>query len=319
MKKILITYPLPSKCLMPYKTEFDITVPQHQLSYEELEERIADFHGLFLIGGKCDARLLEAGSKLQAVANFGVGYDNIDWGYATKKNIAVINTPTQVTEATAEHCIALMMAVMRSTSYYDRFVRKGSWQTAPFSAQSSLIAGATLGIIGFGRIGRKISQKARGLGMKVIYHDKVRAEESVEKEYQAAYCTMEKLLEHSDCITLNVPYTPENYHFINRDLLKKMKKSAYLINGARGPVVEESALIEALQSGWIKGAGLDVYEFEPHISPTLLTLENVVMTPHIASAVPETRIGMAGEALKGITGVLRGGKPYNVINPQVLR
>lgn len=318
MKKILVTHPVPPSCLEAYEKEFSITVPENKLLYEEILEAAAQYDGLFLVGAVCDAKLLDAAVNLKVVANFGVGYDNIDWKYATQKGIAVVNTPTQVTEATAEHCVALIMAAMRNISYYDRFVRKGLWDVPPFTDEATLIAGSVLGIAGFGRIGKKVCQKAQGLGMQVIYYDKYRADPAIEEEYGVTYCEMDELLRRSDCISLNMPYTPENHHFINEESFKLMKKSAYFVNGARGPVVDEMALVKALKEGWIKGAGLDVFENEPKVTPELLTLENVVMTPHIASATLKSRLGMAAEALDGIAGVLKGEKPYNVINPDVL-
>lgn len=318
MKKILLTHPIPESCIEPYREEFDITIPVKKLSQEEILRIVSDYEALFLIGSQCDKEILEAGGRLKAVANLGVGYDNIDWEYATGKGIAVVNTPTQVTEVTAEHCIALIMAVMRGTCYYDRFVRKGFWDVATFTDQCTMIAGSTLGIVGFGRIGRLVCKKAQGLGMRVIYHDIYRMTGEMEREYRVEYKEMDELLAICDCISLNMPYTPENRHFINRDSFRKMKKDSYLVNCARGPVVDEQALAEALDSGCIKGAGLDVFEDEPHILPELLRADNVVLTPHIASAVLDARIGMAREALDGIAKVLKGEETHNVINPEVL-
>lgn len=318
MKRILLTHPVPEACVEPYQEEFDITMPEKGLSQEDILQLVPDYEALFLIGGRCDKRILEAGSRLKVVANLGVGYDNIEWNYATEKGIVVVNTPNQVTEATAEHCIALIMAAMRGTSYYDRFVRRGLWDVMTFTDQCTMIAGSTLGIVGFGRIGRLVCKKAQGLGMRVVYYDTYRVSKEMEREYQTEYKEMDELFAICDCISLNMPYMPENHHFINGDSFRKMKKDSYLVNCARGPVVDEQALVEALDSGCIKGAGLDVFEYEPQISPELLMMENVVLTPHIASAVLTTRIGMAREALEGITKVLKGEEPYNVINPEVL-
>lgn len=317
MKKILLTHPVPEVCVEPYREQFSLTIPERKLTAEEILDMIPEYEGLFLIGSRCGREVLEAGVRLEAVGNFGVGYDNVDVKSASERGVAVINTPTQVTEATAEHCVALIMAVMRGTSYYDRFVRAGNWDVPPFTDRCTLIAGSTLGIIGFGRIGRRICRKAQGLGMQVMYHDKYRISPEEEREYQVTYKEMDELLACCDCISLNMPYTPENHHLINRESFKKMKNTAYLVNGARGPVVDERALVEALQQKEIRGAGLDVFECEPRISPELLGMENVVLTPHIASAALSTRIGMAREALDGITAVLQGEIPYNVVNPQI--
>ena len=317
MKKILLTYPVPEMCVEPYREQFSLTIPENKLTEEQILEMIPEYEGLFLIGSRCGREILEAGVRLEAVGNFGVGYDNVDWKAATGRGIAVVNTPTQVTEATAEHCVALIMAVMRQTSYYDRFVRAGNWDVPPFTDRCTLIAGSILGIIGFGRIGRRICRKAQGLGMQVMYYDKYRISPEEEQEYQVTYREMDDLLSSCDCISLNMPYTPENYHLIDSDSFDKMKSTSYLVNGERGPVVDEKALVEALRQGKIRGAGLDVFDCEPRISPELMVMENVVLTPHIASAAFSTRIGMAREAMDGITAVLRGERPYNVINPQI--
>ena len=208
---------------------------------------------------------------------------------------------------------------MRGIARYDREVRRGEWNSPNFADIDCEVYGRTLGIMGFGRIGKMVCRKAQGLGMRVIYYDKFRASQEVEKEYDVTYMEFDEVVKNSDCITLHMPYIPENHHIINQEVFQKMKDSAYLVNAARGAVVDEKALAEALASKVIKGAGLDVYEDEPNVSPELLKLDNVTLTPHIASCTLKARMGMCEEALKGITDVLNGEKPYNVVNPEVLK
>lgn len=319
MKKILLSRPVPEECVSPYRDRYELAIPEAPLSYEEALKLVPDCDAYFVLSNKGDKAVLDAGKKLKAIANFGVGYDNIDWKYATEKGIAVVNTPTQVTDATAEHTVALMMSVMRGITRYDHEVRSDIWNSPTFSDRNSELTDRTLGIIGFGRIGKQVCRKAQGLGMKVVYYDKFRSSPEVEKEFGVTYMEFDDVLKAADCITLHMPYLPENRHLFDLDTLKKMKKGAYLINCARGPIVDEADLAAALQEGIIKGAGLDVYEFEPKVSSELKKLENVVLTPHAASCTLKARLGMAREALSGIAGVLEGQRPYNVINPQVLK
>lgn len=321
MKKILISQWVPAEWIAMYDGIYEIVTPSMEkraYSYEEVYDMIEDYDAYFIMGNTGDKSLIDKAKKLKVIANFGVGYNNIDWNYATKVGLPVVNTPTTVTEATAEHAVALIMATMRGIARYDREVRRGIWNSPNFSDLNCEVYGRTLGIIGFGRIGKMVCQKAKGLGMHVIYYDLFRASEEIEKEYQATYMSFDEVIKNSDCITLHMPYVPENHHIIHAETFRQMKKSAYLINAARGPVVDEKALAAALKSGEIKGAGLDVFEDEPNVSPELLELDNVTLTPHIASCTLKTRRNMCAEALSGIAGVLEGDKPYNVINPEVL-
>ncbi|WHH57139.1 NAD(P)-dependent oxidoreductase [Petroclostridium sp. X23] len=318
MKKILVSQCVPEECLVPFRNHYEFTMPKTKFTYEEVLEKIAEYNAYFIVGNRADKKLLDAGKKLKVVANFGVGYDNIDWQYATEKGIAVVNTPNKVTEATAEHAVVLIASSMRGVARYDREVRAGIWNAPMFSDIDTEIAGRTLGIIGFGRIGKTVCQKAQGLGMNVVYYDKFRASEEIEKEYGVEYYPFDKVLEISDCITLHMPAIPQNYKLFEKGVFKKMKKGAYLVNTARGSIVDEIALAEALKTGTIKGAGLDVFENEPEVNPELLKLDNVILTPHIASCTMKARLGMAHEALDGIVGVLEGRKPSNVVNSPVL-
>lgn len=322
MKKILISEWVPGECLAPYEGKYQFTLPsreKHAFTYEEVYDMVADYDAYFILDNEGDRKMIDKAVNLKVIANFGVGYNNIDWQYATQVGLPVVNTPTTVTEATAEHAVALLISTMRGIARYDREVRQGIWNSPNFSNIDCEVYGRTLGIMGFGRIGKMVCKKAQGLGMKVVYYDKFRASEEIEKEYDVTYMSFEDVVKVSDCITLHMPYIPENYHIINAGTFKQMKDSAYLINAARGPVVDEKALAEALRRKEIKGAGLDVFEDEPNVSPELLELDNVTLTPHIASCTLKARMGMCAEALRGITGVLEGEKPYNVVNPEVLK
>lgn len=320
-QKILVSRKVPGECLTPYEDEFIFTMPESSdvdFSYTDILGMIPEYDAYFEIDTVADKPVFDAAKKLRVIANFGVGYDKIDWKYATELGISVLNTPTQVTEATAELSVALMMAVMRGIPCYDKEVRRGIWDSPLFSDRNTQISGSTLGIIGFGRIGRFVCRKATGLGMNVVYYDQYRASGEVEAEYNAAYMTFDEVLENSDCISLHTPYLPENHHIFNAAAFAKMKPSAYFINAARGKLVDEPALCDALQKGVIKGAGLDVFEEEPAVYPGLLTLDNVVLTPHVASLTMRSRIAMCNEALQGIVAVLRGEIPHNVVNSTVL-
>ena len=319
MKKILFSAPIPVEAVEEYKKDFELTVPEKKLTYEEVMKIIADYDAYMTLAAKGDKNLLDAAKNLKAIANFGVGYDNIDWKYATEKGIAVVNTPTQVTDATAEHTVALIVDTMRGIARFDREVRKGIWDAPLFPDRNQAISGSVLGVVGFGRIGKLVTKKAQGLGMTVIYYDMFRAKPEVEKEFDVVYKELDDVVKEADCITLHVPYVPENHHLFNAERISKMKKTAYLVNCSRGPVVDEHALAEALKNNVIKGAGLDVFEDEPHPIPELLTLENVVLTPHAASGTMKARVGMLKEAVSGMAGVLKGEIPYNVVNPQVLK
>jgi lactate dehydrogenase-like 2-hydroxyacid dehydrogenase len=211
------------------------------------------------------------------------------------------------------------MAVMRGIARSDKEMRRGLWNSPLFSDDNSLIYGSTLGILGFGRIGKAVCRRARGLHMQVVYYDPCRADKETEKEYGAAYLPFADVLRTSDCVTLHMPYTKENHHLFQAETFAVMKPSAYFINAARGKLVEESALCAALRGGVIKGAGLDVFEFEPTVSAELRMLENVVLTPHTGSLTMRSRIAMCHEALEGIDAVLQGKMPDNAVNPIVFK
>ena len=322
MKKILISEWVPEDCLSPYKEQFEFELPskeKHMFSYDELLTKAADVDALFILDNDGDKQLIDAAKNLKVIANFGVGYDNIDWKYATTIGLPVVNTPTQVTEATAEHTATLIASTMRSIAKYDRDVRRGIWESPNFDDCNTQIEGSTLAVLGFGRIGKRVCRKMQGFGMNVIYYDKFRASKEVEEEFGVQYVEFDDALEKADCVTLHMPYIPENHHLFSAETFAKMRNSAYFVNCARGKIVDEQALADALKNGVIKGAGLDVFEDEPNVNSDLLKLPNVTLTPHIASLTMKARVGLCNEALACITGVLKGEKPSNVVNKEVFK
>lgn len=289
-------------------------------SKDELLEAVKGRQALLcLLTDPIDSEVIEAGDQLKIIANFAVGYDNIDIVAATKKGIMVTNTPGVLTETTADMAWALLMSLARRIVEADEFVREGRFKRwEPKLLLGYDIHGKTLGIIGFGRIGRAVAKRAKGFGTKVLYHDLQRADPETERTIGVEYVDLEILLELSDFITLHIPLNPKTHHLIGRRELKAMKPTALLINTSRGPVVDEGALIQALNKGLIVGAALDVYENEPHVPSGLRELPNVVLTPHIASGSIETRSKMAKMAAENIIATMHGQQPPNLVNTDVL-
>lgn len=239
------------------------------------------------------AGMIASAPDLKLIANFGVGYNNIDLEACKARGIRVTNTPQPVIEPTAELAFALMICVARRIAEFDRSLRNSTCQ--PMAVMNNLshsLYGKTLGIIGLGRIGQALARRAVASGMSILYHNRHRLPEEIEAQYGARYVDLGTLLQDSDFVSLNLPYTPEAHHIIGKQELGMMKRSAYLINTARGAHVDEQALVEALRSGIIAGAAMDVYEHEPQISPELLTLPNVVLSPHTGTGTWEGRIAM---------------------------
>lgn len=242
---------------------------------------------------KVSRQMIDAMPHLRLIANFGAGYNNIDLEACQERGIRVTNTPQPVIEPTAELAFALMINIARRVSEFDRAIRSGTGQSmAVMNNLSHSLYGKTLGIIGMGRIGQALARRAVASGMQIIYHNRHRLSDEIEQKYHATYVDFQTLLQDSDFVSLNLPYTPEVHHLIGKPELGMMKRTAYLINTARGAHVDEQALIEALKSGIIAGAALDVYEHEPTISSELLTLPNVVLSPHTGTGTWEGRIAM---------------------------
>ena len=270
---------------------------------------------------KVSREMIEAMPKLQLIANFGAGYNNIDLEACKERSIRVTNTPQPVIEPTAELAFALMIDIARRVSEFDRVVRSIVPNGCPapeplrFGVMNNLshsLYGKTLGILGMGRIGQALARRAKASGMKIIYNNRHRLSDEIEQTYEATYVDFQTLLQDSDYLSLNLPYTPEVHHIIGKPELGMMKRSAYLINTARGGHVDEVALVEALKSGIIAGAALDVYEFEPKISDELLTLPNVVLSPHTGTGTWEGRIAMCENICDNI--IAFANKDYNNMN-----
>ena len=273
---------------------------------------------LCLLTDKIDSKVMDANPDLKVISNYAVGVDNIDIKAATKRNIPVTNTPGVLTDAVAEHTFALIISIARRIPESDRFTRTGKYKGwEPMLMLGMELKGKTLGIIGLGRIGSGVAERtAKGMGMNVLYND-VKRNPKFERKYKAKYASLNTLLKKADIVSLHVPLLPSTRHLISAKQLRMMKKTAYLINTSRGPVVDEKALVKALKRKEIAGAGLDVYESEPKLAAGLAKLDNVVLTPHIASGTIETREAMSELAAKNILAVLNGKKPLNLVNKEV--
>jgi glyoxylate reductase len=298
----------------------DVHTAETAIPRAELIARLKGRGGLVcLITELIDDALLEACPSLKVVANVAVGFNNVDVAAATRRGVVIANTPDVLTDTTADFAWALLMATARRVVDADRYVREGRWTRWDFSLLwGGDIHGKTLGVVGFGRIGRAVARRALGFGMRVVYQDAVAAEPAIERDLRAGRVDLPELLRESDFVTIHTPLLPETRHLIGPQALRQMKRTAYLINASRGPVVDESALAQALKEGRIAGAGLDVFEDEPHVHPELIGLPNVVLAPHIASASYETRVKMSNLAVDNCLAVLEGKVPPTPVNPEVL-
>lgn len=292
----------------------------HPIKRRALLDAVADKQGLMcMITDTVDVELLEQAPELRMIANFGVGFNNIDVAAASERGIMVSNTPGVLTDATADLAMALIMAVGRRIVEADGHTRAGRFRFwAPFYFLGHEISGKTLGIMGLGRIGQAVARRAAGFDMKLIYHNPRPVAEQMAQQLGVRHVEKDALLKEADFISLHMPLTPETRHIIGARELALMKSTAFLINTARGPVVDEAALVEALQQGRIAGAGLDVYENEPRLTPGLMELSNVVLLPHVGSATSETRRRMANLAVDNLLAGLAGQTPPNCINAQQL-
>ncbi|CAM3582537.1 D-glycerate dehydrogenase [Brevibacillus invocatus] len=303
-------------CQVEMWEEEDIPVPR-----AVLEEKIENIDGLFcLLTETIDEALLQKAKQLKVISNMAVGYNNIDVTAATEKGIFVTNTPGVLTETTADLTFALLMATARRIVEASDFLREGSWKTwSPMLLTGQDIYGATLGIIGMGRIGESLAKRAKGFDMRILYHNRSRKEEA-EKTWGIEYADLDSLLRESDFVCVMTPYTEETRNLIGERELSLMKNSAILINTARGGIVNEAALYEALKQNKIWAAGIDVFEQEP-VSPDhpLLTLPNVVTLPHIGSASIQTRTRMAELAAANLIQGVMGEPPRNRVNQDVVQ
>ena len=317
MPSVLVTRRLPSSVLA--KLEAAATIDLHlgdsAIAPGELRARVADKDALIsLLTDAIDRTVIDAAPKLKIVANVAVGYNNIDIAYATSRGVLVTHTPDVLTESVADFTWAMILAITRRLAEGERVIRRGEWKgwALDFMLGTEL-KGKQLGLVGVGRIGAAVAARAPAFGMRVVYSEP----RDVDLP-NAENMSLDRLLNTSDVVSLHVPLLPETRHLIDRKALARMKRSAYLINTARGPVVDEAALAWALQQHLLAGAALDVYENEPAVHPDLLALDNVLLVPHLASATTETRTAMADLAVENVLAVLAGNPPITPV-PAVQR
>lgn len=319
LNKVFITRPLPREIIDRISTKCQVTMnPQDvRLPFAQLVDACREVEGIVNSSTPISADLVAQAPHLRVISAVAVGYDNIDVEACTRRRILVTNTPGVVTEATADLSFGLLMAVARRLVEADRYVREGHWSQWEFSGMwGTDLAGKTLGVYGFGRIGQAVARRARGFNMRIIYHSVDRPTPERERELGAQYVDLNTLLREADFLSIHVPLAADTHHLIGAAQLAMMKPTAFLINTSRGKVVEEAALVEALQSKKIAGAGLDVFEFEPQIHPALFRMPNVVMTPHMGTATGETRMAMCVMAAENLLAALAGQRPPNLVNPE---
>ncbi|TRZ90898.1 MAG: D-glycerate dehydrogenase [Rhodocyclaceae bacterium] len=323
MKKILISREVYPEVLAHLEQHFEVDyhAVDSPLAPEQLAARLADKDGVLTMPTeRIDAALLAACPRLQAVCNSAVGYNNIDLDACTRAGVMATNTPGVLDDTTADIAWALMLASARHIVAADQWVRAGQWGGWKFKGWLGQdVHHATLGILGMGRIGQAVARRAAGFDMRVIYHNRTRLPAEREAECRARSMDKETLLRESDFLVLMLPYSPETHHAIGAAELAQMKPTAHLINVARGGIVDDAALIEALQARRIAGAGLDVFEGEPALDPRFFALDNVALTPHIGSASSATRMKMAMLAADNLIAALNGRPPPNLLNPLVGR
>ncbi|MFG6468955.1 2-hydroxyacid dehydrogenase [Roseateles sp. BYS87W] len=321
--KILVARRAPAQVLDKLAARFELDVHDGEvpLAPAELQARLRGKVGVYITGTeRITADLLDACPTLKAVCTMTVGYNHVDLDACTARGVLVTNTPDVLTESTADFGFALLMATARRMSEGERLLRAGGWKSWAWDFLAGAeVHGSTLGILGMGRIGQAIARRGRfGFGMNVVYHNRSRLPAQAEAELGARYLSKEALLREADHLVLVLPYSAASHHCMAAPELALMKPTATLINVARGGIVDEDALAAALREGRLAAAGLDVFEGEPQVNPALLTLPNVVLTPHIASATLPTRLAMAQLAADNLIAALTGGSPPTPLNPQVL-
>ncbi|PXV61019.1 lactate dehydrogenase-like 2-hydroxyacid dehydrogenase [Dysgonomonas alginatilytica] len=309
-KKVLSGHNFHREPFQILEDQFDVTYPSTGHFKKDQILDIIEEYEVFIpnFSFYTDKEIIDKAKNLKLIANFGVGYNNIDAEYAAQKGIAVTNTPNSVLEPTAELCFGLIHAVARRIGFYNNKLRTPeglSWGL--YDNPGIAIFGKTLGIYGFGRIGQAVARRAVAAGMDIIYHNRKPVAKGIEEQYNARYVSFEELLSQSDFISVNAPATPETYHIIDEKAISKMKPDAILINTSRGSTVDEAALIKALKNNRIFGAGLDVFENEPRINPEFLVLDNVVLTPHTGTQTIEGRYDMQREVAENIINFYNGG------------
>jgi len=315
--KIFITHKTFPEALqfLSKSVEYEANTLERNLSKDEIIGKVGDKEGLMtLLTDPVDKDVINAAPSLKVIANCAAGFNNIDISYAKQKGILITNTPGILTDPTADLTWALILSVARRIPEADKFTREGhfkGWKLDLFLGKE--LSGKILGIVGMGRIGKAVAIRGKAFQMKIFYHDPYRLKSEEEHKLGATYVPLDQLLEQSDIISLHTPLIPETYHLISTEKIRLLKKDAILINAARGPVIDEEALVEALEEGRIWGAGFDVYEHEPAIHKKLLSMDKVTLLPHIGSATKETRQKMALITAKNLVQALQGEKPDNLI------
>lgn len=318
--KVFVTRPLPAPALELLSSACEVRsyAEDGAIPGSQLADACRDVEGVLVNSAQITEDVLLAAPRLRAVSNCGVGYDNVDVAACNRRRIPITNTAGSLEDTTADLAFMLLLATARRAIEADRYVREGLWERWQFGLLHGLdVHHKTLGLVGFGRIGQAMARRGRGFSMRILYWARRRAAETLERELHAQHANLEALLRESDYVSLHVPLTPETRHIIDRKALRLMKSNAILVNTARGPVVDEGALVDALSSREIAGAGLDVFENEPRVHPDLIKLDNVVLAPHIGSATGETRLRMATLAVKNLVAMLAGERPANVVNPEI--
>lgn len=318
MAKIVVTGKIPAGGLARLKADHDVLAweSEEAISRSELLQMVAGADAIVsLLTEKIDAELLTAaGSQLKSVSNVAVGYNNIDVPACEERGVLVTNTPGVLTEATADIAMALILMCTRRLGEGERVIRaQQPWQWGMFYMLGMGLQGRQLGIVGMGQIGIATARRAKAFGMNIAYTRRAPLESDVEKDLAAKFMSMDELIESSDVLSIHCPYTPATHHLISENQLARMKPSAFLINTARGPIVDEQALVDALKAGKIAGAGLDVFEHEPKVNPGLLELDNAVLIPHLGSATVETRAAMADIAATNALAILAGAQAPNLV------
>jgi glyoxylate/hydroxypyruvate/2-ketogluconate reductase len=317
--KVIVTREIFDDVLEYLRQHFDVTDNQSDtpMDAETLAKNLADKTGaMTTLVDRVDAKLLARCPKLKAVCNIAVGFNNIDLGACSTAGVMATNTPGVLDDSTADFTWALILSTARRVVESDAHVRAGQWKGWYLKQfLGADVHHATLGILGFGRIGRRVARRAMGFDMTVLYHDTQPADTATERACNAAFVGMDELLSRADILTIHVPYAPATHHLVSGRVLRKMKPGAILIHASRGGVVDDAALVEALRSGRLAGAGLDVFENEPALNPAFLGMQNVVLTPHIASSSAATRHAMAMLAAQNLVAALTTGTPPNLLNP----
>ncbi|MBM6957756.1 NAD(P)-dependent oxidoreductase [Lactobacillus gallinarum] len=317
--KILVLGGLRDDALTDLKEVCDITIgPVGHRPDDDRQwvlDHIAEYDGVIVAKMIFDKQMIDTAKNLKIISTYGVGFDHVDTEYAKENEIVVSNCPESVLRPTAELALTMILASARRIRYYDHTLREGVFLNADeYDNQGYSIEGKTLGILGMGRIAQQVARFAKALGMKVIYHNRHQLDEKIEAELDAKYVDFDELIKNADFLSLHAPATDETYHIINADVFKQMKDTAFLINVARGSLVDSDALISALKNDEIAGAALDVFENEPHPRQELVEMDNVIMTPHVGSATHVARFNLSKEAANNVLSFFKDGKAINQIN-----